>query len=134
MGRELIGYYIGNNVQLEIAHRKISNFDSKSRPGNSFILRETMMRLFLYLLEYGNEKIATNEQILYHVWDLHGLKSSNQRLWQVIQALKLRLVALGVQHDFIMRIETFGVKGYTLKSELIRPFYFYHDNCSQIER
>ena len=45
-----------------------------------FILRDTMMRLFLYLLQNACDRIVTNEEILYHVWDLHGLKSSSQRL------------------------------------------------------
>ncbi|WP_227317616.1 winged helix-turn-helix domain-containing protein [Cedecea davisae] len=125
MERILIGYYIANNVQLEIAGRKLSSFDSKSRQLNCFVLRETMLRLFLFLLENANGKIVSNEKILYEVWDLHGLKSSSQRLWQVMQALKYRLATLGVQHDFIMRIETSEVKGYSLKNEMIRPFYFY---------
>ncbi len=125
--RILIGYYIGNSVQLDIAHKKLSSLDSKSRQLRSYVLRDTMMRLFLYLLENANGKIVTNEQILYNVWDLHGLRSSSQRLWQVMQALKFRLAALGVEHDFIMRIETFEVKGHLLKQDMIRPFYFYEE-------
>ncbi len=125
MERVLVGYYIGSNVQLEIAQRRLSNFDSKSRKIRCYILRETMMRLFLFLLENANGKIVTNEQIMYNVWDLHGLKSPSQRLWQVMQALKLRLATLGVEHDFIMRVETFEVKGHCLKREMIKPFYFY---------
>lgn len=125
MERILAGYYIGDNVKLEVASRKISGFDSRNKQFNSFILRDTMLRLFMYMLENGNGRIITNEQLLINVWDLHGLKSSGPRLWQVMQGLKFRLAALGVPHDFIMKIETFEVKGYSLKSELIRPFYFY---------
>ncbi|MBK4716274.1 MULTISPECIES: winged helix-turn-helix domain-containing protein [Tenebrionibacter/Tenebrionicola group] len=134
MEKILAGYYIGDNVQLDLAHRKLSSLDSKSRQLNSFVFRETMLRLFLYLLNHANGKIVSNEQLLYHVWDLHGLKSSSQRLWQVMQALKLRLAILGVEHDFIMRIETIQVKGYSLKPGMARPFYFYNEenvNVSQ---
>ncbi|HEY1843229.1 MAG TPA: hypothetical protein VGH05_00020 [Buttiauxella sp.] len=128
MERILIGYYLGSSVRFEIIHRKVSSFDSKGRPCYSYVLRDTMMRLFLYLLEYANGKIVTNEQILFNVWDSHGLKSSNQRMWQVMQALNFRLAKLGVPHDFIMRIETMDKKGYTLKQDIIRPFYFYKDD------
>lgn len=123
MERILIGYYIGNNVQLDIRHKKLSSIDTK----RTWVLRDTMLRLFLYLLENANGKIVTTDQILYDVWDLYDLKSSSQRLWQVMQALKFRLATLGVPHDFVMRIETFEVKGYSLNAELIRPFYFYKE-------
>lgn len=123
MKRILIGYYIGNSVQLDIQHKKLSSFDNKK----AYVLRPTMMRLFLYLLENAAGKIVTTDNILHDVWDLHSLKSSSQRLWQVMQALKFRLAALGVPHDFIMRVETTEVKGFTLNAELIRPFYFYLD-------
>lgn len=128
MKKVLAGYYIGSNVQLEIAHKKLSSLDSKSRQLSSFIFRDTMLRLFLYLLKNADGQIVSNEQILYHVWDLHGLKSSNQRLWQVMQALKFRLSAFGIEHDFIMRIEASQVKGYSLKPGIVRPFYFYNED------
>lgn len=129
MERTLIGYYIGNNVQFEVMHKNIISFDAKKRVLKTYIFRDTMMRLFLYLLENANGKIVTNDEILYNVWDLHGLKSSSQRLWQVMQALKFRLVALGVPHDFIMRIETIELKGYKLKNDIIRPYYFYDETA-----
>lgn len=130
MKRILIGYYIGNNVQLDIQHKKLSSFDTKQ----GYALRPTMLRLFLYLLENASGKIVATERILHDVWDLHGLRSSNQRLWQVMQALKFRLAALGVQHDFIMRVETIEVKGFSVNADLIRPFYFYLDEETLIKR
>ncbi|WP_034947287.1 hypothetical protein [Erwinia oleae] len=124
MEKVLIGYYIGNNVQLDISCKKLISFDAKKRAVRYYVLRETMLRLFLYLLQNANGKIITSEELLYNVWDLHGLKSSSQRLWQVMQALKFRLASLGVDHDFIMRIETFEMKGHILKPDMIRPYYF----------
>ncbi|MDU4290510.1 hypothetical protein [Mixta calida] len=123
MERELVGYYIGENIQLDIAYRKVAKYDPFGRPQNFFILRDTMMRLFLYLLQNACDRIVTNEEILYHVWDLHGLKSSSQRLCQVMQTLRFRLAMLGVPHDFIMRIKTSEVKGYSIKKNMVRPLF-----------
>lgn len=121
MERVLAGYYIGRDIRFELEHRKLSSITFK---GQEYILRDTMMRLFVYLLKNANGKIVCNEDILFHVWDQHSLKSSSQRLWQVMQQLKIKLIALGAPHDFIMRVEGFNGKGYTLKSEIIRPYYF----------
>jgi DNA-binding winged helix-turn-helix (wHTH) protein len=124
MGKELAGYYIGDNIHFELARKKLIKLDGNGRPVHSFTFRDTMLRLFLYLLEHADGDIVTNEQILFEVWDAYGLKSSSQRLWQVMQSLKFRLVMLGGPHDLIMRIETFDSKGYTLKKGIVRPFYF----------
>ncbi|GAA3885820.1 winged helix-turn-helix domain-containing protein [Gibbsiella dentisursi] len=121
MERVLAGYYIGHDIRFELEHRKLSSIKFK---GQEYILRDTMMRLFVYLLKNANGGIVCNEDILFHVWDQHGLKSSSQRLWQVMQQLKIKMIALGAPHDFIMRVEGFNGKGYTLKSDLIRPYYF----------
>ncbi|QIU88429.1 winged helix-turn-helix domain-containing protein [Yokenella regensburgei] len=125
MEKVLVGYYIDSHVHFELQHKKIIRFDSKGKQLRCFVLRETMMRLFIYLLENASDNIVTNEQILYNVWDIYGLKSSSQRLWQVMQALKYRLAVLNVPHDFIMRVDTFEVKGYCLKKDMIRPLYFF---------
>ncbi|MCT4703346.1 hypothetical protein MUA02_15945 [Enterobacteriaceae bacterium H20N1] len=124
MGKELAGYYIGENIHFELARKKLTKLDDSGRPLNSFTFRDTMLRLFLYLLENANGNIVTNEQILFDVWDSYGLRSSSQRLWQVMQSLKFRLVMLGGPHDLILRIETFDSKGYTLKKGIVRPLYF----------
>ncbi|WP_380183230.1 transcriptional regulator [Kalamiella sp. sgz302252] len=117
----LAGYYIGNDVQLEINTGKIINV--KSHPDNkqSYILRNTMLRLLIFLLETkekGGE--VTDEEILLNVWDKYGLQSSVSRLWQVMQSLKYRLMLSGVPEDFIKRVK----KGYRVKTENVKPYYF----------
>ena len=123
MEKELVGYYIGEKFQFDIQYKKVTSYDCKGNPQNFFIMRDTMMRLFLYLLKNACDRIVTNEEILYNVWDLHGLKSSSQRLWQVMQTLRFKLAMLGIPHDFIMRVETLEIKGYAIKRESIRPLY-----------
>ncbi|MTD38544.1 hypothetical protein GIX45_07880 [Erwinia sp. CPCC 100877] len=123
MEKELVGYYIGDSLQFDILHKKITRYDSKGRPQSFFIMRDTMMRLFLYLLKNACDRVVTTEEILYNVWDLYGLKSSSQRLWQVMQSLRLKLVMHGAPHDFIMRVETINVKGYAIKKECVRHLY-----------
>ena len=41
----------------------------------------------------------------------------------VMQTLRFRLAMLGVPHDFIMRIKTSEVKGYSIKKNMVRPLY-----------
>jgi len=110
-------------------HKKFTSYDSKGRPQNFFVMRETMMRLFLYLLQNACDRIVTNEEILYNVWDLHGLRSSSQRLWQVMQSLRFKLAMLGVSHDFIMRIETIEVKGFSIKKGSVRPLFLFREGA-----
>lgn len=129
MEKELVGYYIGDNFQFDIMHKKFTSYDSKGRPQNFFVMRETMMRLFLYLLQNACDRIVTNEEILYNVWDLHGLRSSSQRLWQVMQSLRFKLAMLGVSHDFIMRIETIEVKGFSIKKGSVRPLFLLREGA-----
>lgn len=123
MKKELVGYYIGENFQFDIMHKKVTSYDCKGTPQKFFVMRETMMRLFVYLLQNACDRIVTTEEILYNVWDLHGLKSSSQRLWQVMQSLRFKLAMLGVSHDFIMRIETIETKGFSIKKDSVRPLF-----------
>lgn len=55
-----------------------------------------------------------------NVWDNYGLSSSNQRLWQVMNALKIKLNSVGVTEDFIMRVES---KGYYVRENLVNILY-----------
>lgn len=99
------------------------------------MLRETMFRLFLYLLENADDGIMDNTEILVNVWDKYGLSSSNQRLWQVMSGLKNKLCAVGVPEGFIMRVES---RGYYVRKDLITVLYcerrsiaqgIQHDQC-----
>ncbi|HGM5491310.1 TPA: transcriptional regulator [Serratia fonticola] len=122
MEKVIFGYCIGPDVQLDLANRRLVNWSGDKNGGklNKIILRDTMLRLFTFLLENANGSVIPNEKILINVWDKYRLRSSNQRLWQVMKELKFRLDSIGVPDDFIMRIES---KGYYLKESMITTLY-----------
>lgn len=122
MEKFIFGYCIGNDVHFDLSKKILVNVDpaQRARHRTQVILRDTMFRLFVYLLENANGSIIDNADILLEVWDKYGLSSSNQRLWQVVQALKEKLALVGVPGDFIMRIES---KGYYLRESKITVLY-----------
>lgn len=127
MEKLIAGYYIGQFVQFDLSHRRLSCLDPKSRSTiKEYRMRDTMTRLFLFLLQNANNKVVLKKDILYHVWDVHGLKSSNQRLWQVMQSLQLRLLSLQVPGDFIISKQTPEGTGICLNGKIIKPYYFHN--------
>jgi len=124
LGKVIAGYYIGQYVQFDLNHRRISNFDKKNHSAiKEYLLRDTMLRLLLFLLQNANDNVVPLKDILYHVWDRRGLQSSSQRLWQVMQLLQLRLLSLHVPPDFITYCRTAEGKGVRLKGSMIKPYY-----------
>ncbi|EIZ1084157.1 helix-turn-helix domain-containing protein [Klebsiella oxytoca] len=83
-------------------------------------LRKTMFRLLEFLLKKGGAELIRDETIMKSVWDSYGLKASGPRLWQVMNALKNKLIALGVSRDFIMRVES---RGYRVNTNFFEPLY-----------
>ncbi|VUT06290.1 hypothetical protein SB6422_03902 [Klebsiella huaxiensis] len=78
-----------------------------------------MSRLLLFLLEKGNIGLIHDEHIMKNVWEIHGLKASGPRLWQVVNDLKNKLDRVGVNNNFIMRLEGRGYLINTTCFELI---------------
>lgn len=125
MAKIIAGYYIGQHVQFDVRHRRISNFNKKNHSAvKEYQLRDTMLRLLLFLLQNANDNVVLLKDILYHVWDSQGLQSSNQRLWQVMQLLQFRLLSLQVPPDFITFCQTPKGKGICLNGAMIKPYYF----------
>ncbi|MEL4015918.1 winged helix-turn-helix domain-containing protein [Dryocola clanedunensis] len=116
----LFGYCINDVVLIDISRQRIFRLDGRSSKIPCVPVRDTMMRLLLYMLTSTQGHILTNNEILLHVWDRHQLSSSSQRLWQVMKALKKKLDALGVPDEFIMRIEPHG---YYVNQSIVSPLY-----------
>lgn len=122
MDKHVFGYYIGTDVHFDIKNKTLINVN-RNRPPRKNVqieLRDTMLRLLAFLLEHADGTITSNEDILVNVWDVNGLSSSNQRLWQVMKELKAKLCLVGIRDDFIMRVDS---KGYYLRENLITVLY-----------
>ncbi|HAT6802689.1 TPA: hypothetical protein JAN03_11735 [Citrobacter freundii] len=118
--KTLFGYCIYINdirIHVDLTNSTIMN----SANAETVKLRDTMMRLFVFLIENADGKYISNKDILYHVWDRHGLKSSNQRLWQVMQFLINRLCMAGIPAGFIEHKDHIG---YTVNSSEIMKLYY----------
>ncbi|HBE9181138.1 TPA: hypothetical protein KNH08_004064 [Serratia fonticola] len=120
MEKYTFGYYIGSDVHFDIQKKLLVNVNQRAQKKVQVVLRDTMFRLFIYLLEHADGTIVDNSDILLNVWDKYGLSSSNQRLWQVMQALKFKLNLVGIPSDFIMRVES---KGYYVRENMITVLY-----------
>ncbi|CAI2136028.1 transcriptional regulator [Serratia quinivorans] len=117
------GYLIANDILFDINGKKIVNINFKSTEfgGQCTALRDTMARLLVYLIENRDSTLISTDDLLFHVWDQHGLQSSTQRLWQVIQQLNIRLEAIGVPNSFIYHIDK---KYYKVRWGFVTPLYF----------
>ncbi|OMQ21373.1 winged helix-turn-helix domain-containing protein [Serratia oryzae] len=124
----LFGYVVNDEFQVDIKSGSViklyntieynSHYDH--RFSNYFKLRETMMRLLVYLLENASLGYVSNKDILVNVWENYNLSSSSTRLTQVISELKTRLATIGIDDSFIKASRG---KGYTLQGALIVPLY-----------
>ncbi|WP_447877572.1 winged helix-turn-helix domain-containing protein [Serratia fonticola] len=122
MEKTIFGYYIGNDVHFDITNKTLINVnkDLSSRQKTQVMLRDTMLRLLVFLLDNANGTVINNTDILINVWEAYGLSSSNQRLWQVMQGLRKKLSLVGISDDFIMRVES---KGYYVRENMITVLY-----------
>lgn len=122
MNKIIFGYYIGTDVHVDIKNKTLINVNKtlSSRQKTQVVLRDTMLRLFTFLLDHADGKIVDNTDILIYVWESNGLSSSNQRLWQVMKALKAKLKLVGIRDDFIMRVDS---KGYYIREGMVTVLY-----------
>ncbi|AUV02116.1 hypothetical protein AAIG33_26315 [Phytobacter ursingii] len=122
MNKVLFGYYIGPDIQLDIIHKHLINTSGRLKSGKRerIPLRDTKLRLLMYLLAHGDKGVITTQRLMVNVWDKYGLRSSAPRLWQVMQDLKLTLSMMGIDDDFISRVDN---KGYQVNSAIVTALY-----------
>ncbi|WP_114194991.1 winged helix-turn-helix domain-containing protein [Edaphovirga cremea] len=122
---EEFGFLIGDDVCVNVKQRTIVRISLDSSVKNytfsAAMLTDTSMNLLVYLLKNANDNLVTKEELLQNIWDAHNLRSSNQRLWQVIKELKAKLAVIAVPDEFL---NTSRGQGYIIPRQQIRTLYF----------
>lgn len=126
MERNLFGFIIDNDIQLDIANKRLVKINSLSPEKwvhfSAVTLNDAMVRLLVFLLQqHGKGQRLTKTEILKKVWDDNSYSSSSQKLWQTVKELRLRLDALGLPHDFIVNVKG---AGYTLNNAIVTPLFY----------
>ncbi|HEY4436012.1 MULTISPECIES: winged helix-turn-helix domain-containing protein [Lelliottia] len=125
MGYRLYGFMIGEEIHFDISNRRLyrltGSHTDKSVAFASIYFNETMLRLFLYLLEHGRKKVIAKEELFEKIWEDNNLSPSTQRLWQVLHNLNNKLNLLGLPDDFIRNIRGHG---YIINYQDVVPVYY----------
>lgn len=116
---------IGDEIHFDISNRRLyrltGSHTDKSVAFASIYFNETMLRLFLYLLEHGRKKVVAKEELFEKIWEENNLSPSTQRLWQVLHNLNGKLNLLGLPEDFIRNIRGHG---YIINYQDVTPVYY----------
>lgn len=118
------GYSIGDKLVYRISEPIILNLKRNSgdcKGKFAYVkLRKTMSLLLLYLLENAGKGIVKDDELIAFIWDQRGLKGSYHRLWQVMSSLKKKMRDIGVEQDFIYRVNS---DGYMVREDFLSPIY-----------
>lgn len=121
--KKAYAYSIGREVLYQTSGCLLLNIQRVGESSTkvcSLKLRKTMSELFLYLLENATTRVVSDEELLTQVWDKNGLKGTPHRLWEVMKDLKRKISELGVDEEFILRINSHG---YLIKDGFVLPLY-----------
>ncbi|EOI1394311.1 TPA: winged helix-turn-helix domain-containing protein [Klebsiella oxytoca] len=117
---KIFGYLLGNENDGVLFFKEKDLLLPLNGRYSPLRLRSTMSRLLLYLLEKAHIGLVRDEYIMKNVWEIHGLKASGPRLWQVVNDLKNRLNRVGLDHNFIRRVEG---RGYLINTKYFESIY-----------
>jgi DNA-binding winged helix-turn-helix (wHTH) protein len=120
MERSLYGFLIDNDIQLDIANRRLVRiYTEKTEKTILFctvILNDTAMDLLVFLLmHHGKKKALSREELL------ENISFSSQHLWQATKELRAKLKLIGLPDSFIVNVK--GV-GYAINDHVVTPLYY----------
>jgi DNA-binding winged helix-turn-helix (wHTH) protein len=122
---QLHGFMIGKEIHFDIDNRRLYRLPSGSSEKHivfgSIFFNDTMLQLFLYLLQYGRDHAVSKEELLMNIWKKNDLSPSAQRLWQVMKNLTQKLNLLGLPDDFILNTKG---RGYKINYSNVIPIYY----------
>lgn len=127
MNHSLFGFIIDNDIQLDIANRRLVRIYSVETERSILFgvvsLNDTMVRLLVFLLQHGqdHDNKMTKDDILKNVWEVNDRAASSQRLWQAIKELRLKLSSIGLPSDFIINVRG---AGYSLGNHTVTPLFY----------
>lgn len=125
MNYQLYGFLIGRDIHFDIENKCLYRLSTNGAEKNivfaTVYFNDTMMNLFLYLLEHARQKEVSKDELLEKIWEAHNLSPSTQRLWQVLNGLNKRLNMLGIPDGFIQYVRG---KGYIIDYRDITPLYY----------
>jgi DNA-binding winged helix-turn-helix (wHTH) protein len=108
--------YIINKL---IKFRNADGFIWTNSEDDGIKLTRTTSRLLTYLLERNGE-VVLRDDILAHVWDAHGLRTSNNSLNKYISDLRAIFRDFGVEDDIIFTVPRAGFRFFanTISTEI----------------
>jgi DNA-binding response OmpR family regulator len=126
MENNLYGFLIDNDIQLDIANRRLVRiYTEKTEKTMLFcavMLNDITMELLVCLLnQHGKNKTLSKEELLENIWERNNISSSSQRLWQAIKELRAKLNVVGLPDDFIVNVK--GV-GYSSNGHVVTPLFY----------
>ncbi|CAI1646213.1 winged helix-turn-helix domain-containing protein [Serratia fonticola] len=125
MDYQLYGFLIGDEVRLDIESKRLfslsPSWDERHFSFCAIHLNDTMMQLFVYLLNYARRQSVTKDELFKNIWEKNNLIPSSQRLWQVINRLNKQLALVGLPDDFVKNIKG---SGYIVNYDKILPLYY----------
>lgn len=125
MENRLYGFLIDNDIQFDIANRRLVQFSDESAEHTLFFkviyLNEIQTRLLIYFLANGQDDVIYKNDIMKNVWEEINLSSSNQRLWHAVNELRKKLLSFGLDDNFIINVH--GV-GYSIDSQRVSSLFF----------
>ncbi|WP_341857815.1 winged helix-turn-helix domain-containing protein (plasmid) [Escherichia coli] len=124
MDYQIHGYLIAKEYHLDIENKCLFRLSTNSSEKNilfgALFLNQTMLNVFLYLLQNGRDRSITKQELFSKVWEENDLSPSTQRLWQVLNGLNKKLSLLGM-HDGM--VHYFRGEGYRLTENDIITLY-----------
>ncbi|MBB1199395.1 helix-turn-helix domain-containing protein [Enterobacteriaceae bacterium 89] len=125
MNYQLYGYLIGREFHFDIEnkcfYRLSSNGSERNLIFGATFFNDTMLNLFLYLLNNARNQPVTKEELLRSIWEANDLSPSTQRLWQVFTGLNKKIQMLGLPEGFIHYSRS---QGYLIEYQDIIPLYY----------
>jgi len=126
MNDELFGFVIDNDIQFDIAKKRLMRISAESPERGMMIgavsLNDVMARFLLCLLKnrLNDKHQVTRQSLLKDVWEDHDLVASSQQLWKTVRNLKIKLVSIGLPQDFI---NTSGIY-YSIGNYTVTPLFY----------